>query len=344
MAGGSGQRLWPLSRRNRPKQVLRLFGERSLLRMSFERLRALLPADHIFVIALQEHRDAFLADLPELPTGNFIGEPVGRDTAAAVGLSAAVLARRDPQAVVGVFTADHVIEPVERFAGVVQRGLRLAAENPGALVTFGIRPTSPHTGYGYVHRGEAFADGVYRVRRFTEKPDRATAEGFLAGGEHFWNSGMFAWRAESVLRELQRELPQTHDAARAIAADPSCAAAQYEKLRKISIDFAVMEKARDVLVVEMDVRWLDVGSWPALRDVLPADAAGNVFAAANAAVIDAGRCIMVSESGHLLAAIGVEDLVIVHSPDATLVCRRDQAERIKSLLEQLGGRFGQRYA
>src|SRR5262245_16168565 len=203
MAGGAGTRLWPLSRRSRPKQTLRLLGDKSLLGLSFERLRTLLPPERIFVVALMEHRGAFLADLPELPPENYIGEPIPRDTAAAIALSAALLHRRDAEAVIGVFTADHVIEPVDRFREAIERGYRAAGEHPTALVTFGIKPTAPLTVYGYVQRGDRIADGLWRVAKFKEKPDAASAQRFVAAGDHAWNSGMFAWRASAILDELK---------------------------------------------------------------------------------------------------------------------------------------------
>jgi mannose-1-phosphate guanylyltransferase len=342
MAGGAGTRLWPLSRRGRPKQVLKLFGERSLLSMSFERLRGLTPPQHIWIIGAEQHRAACLADLPELPPENYLGEPCPRDTAAAVGLSAAVLAQRDPDAVVGVFTADHVITPVERFAAAVQRGYQMAAQHPEALVTFAIRPTSPHTGYGYIERGELVSEGVHRAARFTEKPDLPTARSFLTESDpatgrrrYAWNSGMFCWRAATILGELQRQLPETHDAVRRLARDPSRIAEVYPTLRRISIDFAVMERAANVLMVDMDVIWQDVGSWSALR--------ADSTAAPNVVALDARNCTFVSEDDHLIAALGVEDLIVVHSPDATLVCRRADAERIKELLAQVQARHGARY-
>lgn len=344
MAGGPGTRLWPLSRANRPKQVLRLIGDRSLLSIAFERLRALMPAERIVVIGAEQHRAACRTDVPELPAENYIGEPLPRDTAAAIALASAVIHRRDPGAVLGVFTADHVIEPVEKFRAAVEQGYRAATEHAKALVTFGIKPASPHTGYGYIHRGERLAAGLHRVQRFTEKPDLTTAKGFLSGGEHVWNSGMFAWRVETILSELKQHLRATHDAAVAIAADRKLAGELYPALTKISIDFAVMEKAREVLVVDMDVQWADVGSWPSLRQVWFPDDSGNVLAAARAVGMDAKNCTIVSEDDHLIAAIGVEDLVIVHSPDATLVCRAEEAERIKQMLKVIEGRFGDGYA
>lgn len=351
MAGGAGTRLWPLSRRQRPKQLLRLFEGKSLLRHSFERLRPVLPAERIHVITLAEHADVIAAELPEMPRANLIGEPVGRDTANAVCLANAILSRRDPDAVVGMFTADQIIRPVDVFARVVDLGYRTAEQNPGALVTFGIQPTMPHTGLGYVHRGERAAEGVSYVRAFKEKPDLETARQYLASGEYFWNSGMFVWQARTLLDEICRHLPESHEKLSRVAWDwPSdqstqLAAQVYPSLQKISFDYAVMEKARQVMVVEMPCEWIDVGSFPTIASMHPPDGAGNTSAGgATFRGIDAAGNIAISEQDHLIAAIGVEGLVIVHTPDATLVCRKEDAERVRGMAERLRDEFGGRYA
>ncbi len=341
MAGGSGTRLWPLSRRDHPKQLLRLFEGRSLLRRSFERLTGLLEPAQIRVITGREHLEAVAAELPELPRRNLIGEPCGRDTANAVGLAACLLAREDPDGTMGVFTADHIITPEDVFRDAVARGFQTAERFAGALVTFGIRPTSAHTGYGYIHRGRELEPGVFEVLAFREKPDAATAEAWLAGGEHDWNSGMFAWRIPTILEEFQRHEPEALRTLREVAAgfdDPARTGEPdrlFAGLRRISVDYAILEKARQVLCVRMPCRWVDVGSWTSLADVLGADADGNVRAAPQVVALDAAGNVFVGESDHLLAAIGVQDLIVVHSPDATLVCRRQDAQRIKELVEHL---------
>lgn len=349
MAGGSGTRLWPLSRRRRPKQLLRIIEGRSLLRMAYERLAVLLPPERIHVITLAEHLPAVAAELPELPAVNLIGEPVGRDTANAVALSAGILHARDPATIMGVFTADHVIRPVEQFAEIVRLGYETAERQPDALITFGILPTEPHTGMGYVHRGEPVAPGVYRVQRFREKPNLEAAKSYVASGDYYWNSGMFVWPTATILEQLRANLPETHDVALRLGAAWGTPAGRapaenvYGGLKKISIDFAVMEKAPRVLVVEMALQWSDVGSWTALAGVLGADATGNVRSAAHTAALDAHNNVFVTEDDHLIAAIGVEGLVVVHSPDATLVCRREDAQRIKDLVERLSAEGGERY-
>jgi len=350
MAGGPGTRLWPLSRKDRPKQLLRLIGGRSLLREAFDRLRPILPPEDIYVVALADHAAAIAAELPELPRGNIIGEPMPRDTAAAIALSAALLHRRNAETIMGVFTADHLIRPAERFAQIVRRGYEAAAEHAEALVTFGVRPTEPHTGMGYVQRGEAIGPGLWRVKSFREKPDLTAARQYVAAGDCYWNSGMFVWRTRTILAQISRHLPATHAAATRLAAawdmpeGPSLAAGLYATLQKISIDYAVMEKAEQVLVLEMPVEWLDVGSWTALPAALGRDARGDTRAAPRTIAIGGGGNILVSESDHLIATIGVNDLVVIHSPDATLICRKDQAQQIKDLVAELEKQYGERYS
>lgn len=341
MAGGSGTRLWPLSRQDRPKQLLRLFGGKSLLRIAFERLNGLLPPEQIYVITGTHYLPAIAAELPELPAGNLLGEPCPRDTAPAVGLAAHLVARRDPEGTMGVFSADHIIQPVDEFRATVQKAFDAAERYPDALVTFGIRPTSPHTGYGYIHRGRRLEDRIYEIRGFKEKPDQLTAGMYVAGGEYYWNSGMFVWRVPTILSQYAKHQPDMNREIEAVAAEfdqPARAKSvldRFSKVARISVDFAIMEKADRVAVVEMGCEWLDVGSWTSLAEFFPPDPDGNVIAAPNVATFSAGKNVFVSETGHLIAAIGVEDLIIVHSEDATLVCRKQDAQKIKDLVEQL---------
>ena len=340
MAGGSGTRLWPLSRRNRPKQLLRILSGRSLLRDAFDRLAAILPADAIYVIALAEHLPAISQELPDLPAQNLIGEPVGRDTAAAIALSASILHKKDPQTIMGVFTADHVIRPADRFAQIITHAFETAARYPKSLLTFGVRPTSPHVGMGYLQRGEEVEPGLWRVKAFKEKPDLKTAQSYLASGDYRWNAGMFLWPTQTILAELEKQLPGTYRLAQEMAEHGSHdgafgQAAAYASLEKISIDFAVMEKSSGVFMLEMDLEWLDIGHWTALPAVLGQDAAGNTLSGERIAQLAGRNNIIVSEGIHIIATIGVQDLVIVHSADATLVCRRDQLDKLKDLVAKI---------
>ncbi len=349
MAGGAGVRLWPLSRQGRPKQLLRLFRGTSLLRQSYDRIAAMFPPEQISVITNQAHLPLVAEEIPELPAANLIGEPVGRDTANAVALASAVLAQRDPEAVIGVFTADHIITPMDRFCSAVNSAFETAEQEPDALVTMGIKPSQPETGYGYIRRGERIRDGVFQVKKFTEKPNLAEAVKYISSGEYYWNSGMFVWQAATVLNQIKKHLPQTFESidaiARAWATDERQQKLEelYPNLLKISIDFAVMERADRVLVVEMNCQWVDVGSWPAIEAIVESDGDGNVTTGSQVSHLGSRGNIVIAESDHLIATIGVDDLVIVHSPDATLICKRRDAQSIKELVDNIRKEFGEKY-
>ena len=349
MAGGAGVRLWPLSRADRPKQLLRLFNGSSLLRQAYDRLTGVFEPARVYVITTQSHLPLVAEELPEIPAENLLGEPVGRDTANAVGLSAAVIAGRDPEAVLGVFTADHVIRPTDCFQHAVSLALATAERQTDALVTMGIRPTRPDTNYGYVRRGERVGEGVYAVRKFTEKPNAAKALQYLSSGEYFWNSGLFVWKASTILHQLSKHLPQSYEAITQIGAAWESASRAtmldklYPTLMKISVDFAVMERAERVLVVELGCHWVDVGSWPAIEAIMEPDEDGNVSACPDVLHLGSRGNVVVSEASHLVATIGVDDLVIVHSPDATLICKKRDASSIKELVANLRERYGRRF-
>ncbi len=349
MAGGAGTRLWPLSRMARPKQMLRLLGGKSLMRQAYERVAALLPADSIYVITGTRYLPLVAQEVPEIPEDNLFGEPHGRDTANAIGLAAAIIQHRDPQAIMGIFTADHLITPVDRFVAALDAAYGVAERQAEALVTLGVRPSSAHTGYGYIRRGRAIGDRSYVVEEFTEKPDLARASDYVTSGCYYWNSGIFTWRATTILDQLRRHLPKSHDGLTAIAEqwNGSERAATLERvwpsLIKISIDFGVMERAEHVLVVEMDCNWVDLGSWTSFESMVSADADGNVNAAIATLNLGSRGNILVSEDDHLIATIGVDDLVVVHSPDATLICTKRDAQSIKELVTRVRQQFGERY-
>jgi mannose-1-phosphate guanylyltransferase len=357
MAGGRGTRLWPMSRDAAPKQILPFINGKNLLQIAAQRLEGLVPPAQRYVCAATQHEAMIRQGLPELGPDQFLGEPCGRDTLNAVGLSAAVIARRDPAAVIAVFTADHIIEPEEQFRAIVASGFELAERLPDSLITFGITPTHAATGYGYLELGEELGQGARRVAQFKEKPAAATAAAYVAAGpgRYLWNSGMFVWRAATLLDCLRRYAPQNYEGLQTIAAawdTPQRQAvlnAVYPTLPKISVDFAIMEPAsRDpavrVAAIPMPLRWLDVGSWPAFAQTCPQDAAGNALAAAKHLLLNStGTLVASSDPNHLVVTVGCHNLLIIHTPDATLVCAADQAEAIKEVQKQVAEQFGAQY-
>ena len=350
MAGGAGKRLWPFSRKHRPKQLLPLVAGKSLLEIAVDRLTGLFEPENICVVTNAEYADQVAQTLCQLPRENIIGEPTGRDTANAIALAAVLLAERDADATMAVFTADHVIRPTEEFAETVRAACEAAEVHENALLTFGIRPTWPHTGLGYVHCGQEVSDGVFRVEGFKEKPDHQTARRYTESGEYYWNSGMFVWKVGAIRAALEEFLPNSMRAlgpvAQAVRAGEDITAAlaeAYPKLDKISIDYAVMENAREVFMVRLDCEWLDVGSWPALENICTLDEDNNAVLAENAIVLDASGNIIVSEGDHLLAVVGMEECVVVHTADATLVCNKSDSQRLKELVGRIEKRFGQRH-
>ncbi len=341
MAGGAGTRLWPLSRRERPKHFIQLLEGRSLMRTAFERLAACMDPAQINVVTSQRHLDLVAEELPELPADNLIGEPAVRDTANAVGLAAVILQQRDADGTMGMFTADHIIKPIETFKSCLDRAYAAAEANPDALVTLGVKPRSPHTGYGYVRRGDRISDGTYVAAEFKEKPDRPTAERYVNSGEYYWNSGMFVWRISAILNEFKQHLPDNYAAlskvglAGSLNERTAAINAVFPNLNKISIDYGVMEKAARVLTCELDCEWLDVGAWTSLGEVLQPDGDGNILSHRRVVAMDSKNNIFVGEDDHLIATIGLEDVVIVRSENATLVCKRQDVQKIKDLVGKL---------
>ncbi|MHC4528970.1 MAG: mannose-1-phosphate guanylyltransferase, partial [Planctomycetota bacterium] len=345
MAGGTGKRLWPLSREKRPKQVLKLIDGQTLLRHCFERLAGIFDERNIIILTNAGYSSLVRENLPELPAGNVIAEPAVRDTAGAIGLAATVLTKYDPNATMAVVTADQIIEPAEVFQQALKDALGCVNNNPDQMVTFGIKPTYPSTQLGYIKCASAGkcpgSDNIlYAVEQFKEKPDEPTARQYLKSGRYFWNSGMFVWKARTILANLAHFLPETTEPLRQIhrawdTLDQNQVLQEwFLELPKISIDFAVMEKASDVYAIQLDCRWLDMGSFAALADIISSDKDNNVVVAGYSELLDCKDSIIVTEQqGHLIAAIGLENIVVAHSPDATLVCHIDQTQRLKDLLK-----------
>lgn len=352
MAGGGGTRFWPRSRQKKPKQFLSLVGERTLLQQTLERIESIVAPERTWVITARQHQSECSVQLPELPETNIIGEPVGRDTAACIGLGAALIAQHDPEGVMLVMPADHVIEPAQEFRRAVQVAGQMAQENPSALVTLGIPPTFPATGYGYIHRGAEFAQrqglSIFRVQSFREKPSFDLAQQFLATGQYFWNSGIFLWRSATILKALRENQPELLSGIERIARAWSTPDREkvldkeYQSLKKISIDFAVMEKAKEVLVVQAPYRWDDVGSWLALERMHPQDADGNTILAQHLG-LKTKNCVIVGDPDRLIATVGVEDLLVIQDGDAILVAHKSDEGTVKDLVGELKKRSLEKY-
>ncbi len=344
MAGGRGERFWPQSRLAMPKHLLPIVGERALLVQTIERLLPMIPAERVLIITNRQQAPAIRGLCPMLPVENIVAEPVGRDTAAAVGLALVLVRRRDPQAVFAMLPADHVIHDTVTFRADLERAFT-AAESEPLLVTLGITPTEPATGFGYIQRGapRAGVEGLHDVNRFVEKPSLEVAQGYLASGDYFWNAGMFFWSVPVVaaafaqhVPDLWADLGKLEAALVAGQSLDTVLESIYPTLKKISVDYALIEKAKNVAVIPAGFDWDDVGAWPAVARHFPADATGNVVRGL-AAVEQAKDNLVVSTADHLVAVLGVQDLIVVHTPDATLVCPKDKAQEIKALLKRCEG-------
>ena len=346
MAGGGGTRLWPRSRRKRPKQMLRLIAEDSLFQVAVKRLEGLFPVERICVVTVKEQADVLAEQCPALPQENFMIEPMPRGTASVVGLAAVALKHRHPQAVMAILTADHFIADVERFRSLLRAAYDVA--QAGHLVTLGITPTYPATGYGYVQSGAPLGvfQGVqaFHMERFKEKPDEAQARAMLQSGDHAWNSGMFIWRVDVILAEFARQMPDLYAQLEQI--DQACDTPQRQEviaslwpaLREETIDYGIMEHAQGVAVIPATgLGWSDVGSWESLFDVLPADEHGNIIMGGHHHIgINTNSSLVYMDQEHrLIVTLGVEDLIVVDTGDVLLVCHKDQAQKVRQVVNQL---------
>jgi mannose-1-phosphate guanylyltransferase len=346
MAGGAGTRFWPVSRRDRPKQLQPLFGNSSLLRQTVDRLDGLVPPGRVLVVTNKQLVEASARELPQLPRQAIIGEPAKRDTAPCIGLAAMLVLRDDPDATMLVMPSDHVIAPPERFRDAVEQAVELVAASPGRLVTFGIKPTYPAESFGYIHRGGAISSRgapAFRVEEFREKPDASTAATYVASGEYYWNGGIFVWKAKTILDELGKRHAATIGRLRTITDtwDSDQRDAVFEReftaIRGTSIDYAVMEHAQDVAVIEAPFEWDDVGSWQSLARLGGADNNGNAVMGRHLG-IDTRDSIVRSGEDHLVVTLGVEGLIVVHTASATLVAKKQDEERIREVVKEIEAR------
>lgn len=342
MAGGSGTRFWPVSRAAAPKQLVRIVGDTTMIQATVARLQPAIPAERTLIITTAALAEETRRQLPMLKAEHVIAEPVGRDTAACVCLAAMVVKRMDPDAVMVLLPADATISPANVFQQCLLAGAEVAAK--GSLVTYGIEPRFAATGYGYVHVAEKTADvdgiAVHKVGSFQEKPDAATAESYVKSGDYLWNSGIFTWRCDVVLEQLEKHTAWLVEGLKPVEAAwdsddfDAVLAAAYEPLKKISIDFALMEHATDIQVVRATFDWDDVGSWDALYDHLPVEE-NTMIQRGECIQIDCNDSMLINDSKMLLSAIGLEGITVVATDDAILVCKKGDSQGVKKIVEQL---------
>lgn len=338
MAGGVGSRFWPRSRTAQPKQFLNVFGEVSLIQSTVARLGGLIPPTRCFVVTHARYLDETLRQLPELPAENILIEPISRNTAPCIAYAAVHIHALDPEATLVVLPADHVIQDTVGFHTALQTAIATAQE-PDRLVTLGLTPTRPETGYGYIRYAPpatpSATPAAYPVLTFTEKPDAETAQQFLASGEYLWNSGMFIWRADTILEQFARHLPEVHAAFAELRAAETETGVEhaFEQCPSISIDYGIMEQATSAYVVPAAFGWSDVGDWRAVQDLTLKDDAGNAVRG-EAVVLDSTNCLV--ETGkRLVVLVGVADLLVVETEDAVLVCHRNAAQQVKDVQKYL---------
>lgn len=355
MAGGSGTRFWPESRGPMPKQLLKLVGERTMLQSTVDRLGALVPPERTLVVTGAALVDEVRRQLPALPATAIVGEPCRRDTAPCIGLAALLVSKNDPGAIMAVMPSDHVISPDDAFQKAIAQAAELVADQPERIVTFGIRPTYPAESFGYIERGaplpaaaKAGAASAYHVKQFREKPKAAVAREYVEAGTFSWNSGIFVWSAATILRALEERQPEMVARLRTIASalgTPRYAEVlerEFAAIRGVSIDYAVMEHARDVVVIEAPFHWDDVGSWQAIARLRGTDERGNTILAQHVGLNTSGTIVR-GPDGHLIVTLGVTDLIVVHTPEATLVANKHDEESIRELVKMIAERGWEKY-
>lgn len=353
MAGGGGTRLWPISRKETPKQLLPLLGKDTLFQSTVARLEKLFPPERILVVTVAEQAREMQKQVPAIPVENYLIEPAPRGTASVVALAAAVLQKRDPEAIMAIQTSDHYIRNRDLFHYLIRTAFDVAQKN--YLVTLGITPTYPSTGYGYIQQG-APLDGnynypVYMVERFKEKPDEATAQQLLRSGDHSWNSGMFVWRVDTILSEIQRQMPELYKVVSKIAdawgtdEQSNVVQSHWFDLKSQTIDYGVMERAEKVAVLPAGgLGWSDVGSWDSLFEVLLPDMNGNVSTNGQHLALDTHSTLVYSKNDErLVVTIGLDDMVIVDAGDVLMICKVDQSQRVRDVVEHLKKHHQEKY-
>jgi mannose-1-phosphate guanylyltransferase len=344
MAGGGGTRLWPISRIKHPKHVLPMLEARTLFQATLDRLDGFIPFDQVYVVTIAEQEQDLKAQAADIPVENFLVEPMPRGTASVVGLAAAVLSKRDPESVMIVLPSDHFIRNRDLFHSFIREAIRAACKD--YLLTLGITPTFPATGYGYIQRGavlpEKYDFPVYRVRQFTEKPSEAKARKLLNEGGQSWNSGIFIWKTHRILREFSRQMPDLRRSLDKIGSawgtndQEKVLKSSWQRLKPKTIDYGIMEHAENVAVLLADgLEWSDVGSWDSLFDVIQPDSDGNVVVNGDYMPIETNNSLIYSSIKKLIVTIGVDDLIIIDSGDALLVCRRDHAQQVRQVISNL---------
>lgn len=345
MAGGVGSRFWPRSTEKTPKQLLEIVNRGTMIQNTVARISGIIEPSKILIVTNKLQKPTVARQLPHVPAGNIIVEPIGRNTAPCIGLAALFIRRIDPDAVMVVLPADHLMQDEEEFRRVLTLATWVAYES-GKLITIGIRPSRPETGYGYIQvvdeddgSNPYFARGVHKVKTFAEKPNRETAQKFLESGDFLWNSGMFAWKAETILREIRASLPELHSELDAIEGTigtdrfDHAVETGYRRIRGISIDYGVMEKAREVYVLRGEFGWSDVGSWDEVYRISGKDADGN--SVSGKAVLHGTKNSLIHAGDKIVAAVDVEDLIIIASDNAILVCRRGESQDVKEVVDYL---------
>lgn len=339
MAGGIGARFWPRSKKKSPKQLLRIIGEKTMIQETFSRINGLVPKENILIVTNQTQKPGIIEQLPEIPSENIIVEPFGRNTAACIGLASVIIQKRSPEAITFVMPADHIIKDSKSFIETLRTAAHFAEENP-ALVTIGIQPTKPETGYGYIQIDEnSERNNVYKVLTFAEKPNYATAVNFINSGDFFWNSGMFIWKIDTILNEINFLMPDLYEGLLKIkenfdSPDFSEKLSEvYGQLKSISIDYGIMEKSDKVFLVKGQFSWSDVGSWEAVYELSDKDQDGNVKV--GTVYTDMVLDSYIHSPDKFTAVIGLDNVIVINCNDALLICKRDKAQDVKNIIDYL---------